>query len=262
MGNNDLNEPDLIKKKGSMPIVTQPKILRQKSQAHSPLEKNTITGKSSNCRSIENRQITLGEENIENNDDLNCTPCFNLKMYQGSRMQQIKPKDMMTLVNSNYSIDFKSGTYFCRCGASDKLSGCCRYASKWLALFNIDMGKERQEYRRVAQSQQWLIMKMKNSLTDDENLKQIENDVNRTFEEYSCFSENKSAVKRLLMSMCKAYESIGYVQGMNYIAAVLVYHAGEEAAFALFKVLISNFNLKKVLQHGFPGLKVHNKCII
>jgi len=38
---------------------------------------------------------TYGEENIENNEDINCTPTFNLQMYQGSKMYQIKPKEHM-----------------------------------------------------------------------------------------------------------------------------------------------------------------------
>jgi hypothetical protein len=36
---------------------------------------------------------TYGEENIEINDDINCTPTFNLKQYQGSYLYHIKPKE-------------------------------------------------------------------------------------------------------------------------------------------------------------------------
>lgn len=177
-------------------------------------------------------------------------------------MKQIKPKDMMTLVNTTYAVEFKSASCFCRCGLASTNSSVCLHAQKWLTAFKIDLAKERQEYKRIAQSQQWLLMKMKNSMTDDDNAKQIENDVNRTFEENRSFQENHSAIKRLLMSLCKVYESIGYVQGMNYVAAVLVYHAGEEGAYALYKVIMDRFNLKRVLQPGFPGLKAHNRSIV
>ena len=48
---------------------------------------------------------------------------------------------------------------------------------------------------------------------------------------------------------------------MNFIAAVLLYHAGEVAAFWLMCALIDKYDLKEVLRSGFPGLTQHNEVI-
>lgn len=48
---------------------------------------------------------------------------------------------------------------------------------------------------------------------------------------------------------------------MNFIAAVLLYHAGEVAAFWLMCALIDKYKLKDILQPGLPGLNIHNDAI-
>jgi hypothetical protein len=64
------------------------------------------------------------------------------------------------------------------------------------------------------------------------------------------------------MTIAKMRPSVGYVQGMNYIASVLLYHAGEEGAYVLLKVLLDKFDFQRVLISGFPGLKDHNKALL
>jgi hypothetical protein len=61
------------------------------------------------------------------------------------------------------------------------------------------------------------------------------------------------------MAFSNYESSVGYVQGMNFIAAVLLYHGGEVAAFWLLCALMENkrFNLRDVLSQGLPGLRVH-----
>ena len=59
--------------------------------------------------------------------------------------------------------------------------------------------------------------------------------------------------------LAKSDMSVGYVQGMNYIVSILMYHAGEVGAYALMKVLLEEFDLKQVYAAGFPGLKLHNQ---
>ena len=53
--------------------------------------------------------------------------------------------------------------------------------------------------------------------------------------------------------------SVGYVQGMNFICAALIYHTGEVAAFWLLAAIIEGYNLKKVLSHGMVGLYIHEQ---
>ena len=48
---------------------------------------------------------------------------------------------------------------------------------------------------------------------------------------------------------------------MNFIAAVLLFHAGEVAAFWLLCALMDKYELKKVLQTGLPGLQAHEDKI-
>ena len=69
---------------------------------------------------------------------------------------------------------------------------------------------------------------------------------------------NSVAINRLLQVIALFKPIVGYVQGMNFIAAVLIYHCGEVAAYALIKVLLEDFKMQCVLKRGFPGLKVHN----
>lgn len=48
--------------------------------------------------------------------------------------------------------------------------------------------------------------------------------------------------------------SIGYVQGMSFIAAAILYHAGEVAAFWLLVALMDKFNVKEIFKQNLPGL--------
>jgi hypothetical protein len=46
---------------------------------------------------------------------------------------------------------------------------------------------------------------------------------------------------------------------MNFIAAVLLYHAGEVAAFWLLCALMETYKLKLVLTTGLPALPGHEE---
>ena len=53
----------------------------------------------------------------------------------------------------------------------------------------------------------------------------------------------------------------GYVQGMNFIAASLLYHAAPDIAFWLFVSLIFDYHLRENYEAGFPGVKEINSDI-
>lgn len=91
----------------------------------------------------------------------------------------------------------------------------------------------------------------------------IDADIERTFTDIEFFQQEKTknSLKRILIALTNYEQTVGYVQGMNFIAAVLLYHAGEVAAFWLMCALIDKYNLKDVLQPGFPGLNQHNEII-
>lgn len=47
----------------------------------------------------------------------------------------------------------------------------------------------------------------------------------------------------------------GYVQGMNFIAASLIYHSSPDIAFWLFVSLIFDYHLRENYRAGFPGVE-------
>lgn len=67
------------------------------------------------------------------------------------------------------------------------------------------------------------------SKTDEAN---ILKDIHRTFPELKLFTEDCKSGKNRLYNVLKAYScfdnTIGYVQGMNYLAAMLLIHIPSE----------------------------------
>ena len=59
-------------------------------------------------------------------------------------------------------------------------------------------------------------------------------------------------LRRVLVAFSKYDLEIGYVQGMNFVVAALLYHASEEIAFWLFVALIDQLELRDVYKHGRP----------
>ena len=54
-------------------------------------------------------------------------------------------------------------------------------------------------------------------------------------------------LRRVLIAFSVYEREVCYVQGMNFIAAVLLYHAGEVGAFWLMCALIDKYQLKDLL---------------
>lgn len=109
------------------------------------------------------------------------------------------------------------------------------------------------------------------TMNDSQMLKQmveqmysdIDADVERTFTDIPFFQsdQNKMSLKRILIALTNYDQTVGYVQGMNFIAGVLLYHAGEVAAFWLMCALIDKYKLKEILRPGLAGLNLHNDAI-
>ena len=51
-----------------------------------------------------------------------------------------------------------------------------------------------------------------------------------------------------------SFPNIGYVQGMNYISATLLYHCDEATAFWLTHALLSQYNVGDIYEDGFEGM--------
>jgi hypothetical protein len=88
-------------------------------------------------------------------------------------------------------------------------------------------------------------------LNDD--IVQIRRDLNRSFPDCTFFAVNSPgqiALERLLISLCKYDPSIGYVQGMNFVAGALLYHCSEEVAFWLLVSLIEDHEMRDIYMPG------------
>lgn len=90
---------------------------------------------------------------------------------------------------------------------------------------------------------------------------QIKKDVERTFQTNAYFRDREvqRALGRLLLAYAHYEPQIGYVQGMNFIAAALLYHAGEVVGFWLFISLIEALNMKEIFRQGLPGVHFHDE---
>ena len=66
---------------------------------------------------------------------------------------------------------------------------------------------------------------------------------------------------RVLLAYSHYEPSIGYVQGMSFIAASLLYHAGEVRAFWLLIALMDQYNMKEIFKPNLPGLAKHESII-
>ena len=93
--------------------------------------------------------------------------------------------------------------------------------------------------------------------------KQIELDIPRTFSDYTYFSKENGLLilQRILYAFIKYNPKLGYVQGMNYIAASLLYHCSESDAFWLFLRLVYEYNLVENYLPMLPGLEKHSHVI-
>ena len=91
----------------------------------------------------------------------------------------------------------------------------------------------------------------------------IVKDVDRTFTDVSFYS---SDVQTLLFSVLKAYcvfdPSLGYCQGLNFIAANLLTNLSPEKSFWVLVTLIKgSYNLRRYFERNVPELVVNLYCV-
>jgi hypothetical protein len=88
---------------------------------------------------------------------------------------------------------------------------------------------------------------------------QIELDLARTFPTYEYFAsaQGKRALSSVLNRLANFMPVPGYVQGMNYIVAALLWHSSEAGAFWLTVKLMNDYNLRDNFVEGLPGLMQH-----
>ncbi|KAL0489566.1 TBC protein [Acrasis kona] len=124
----------------------------------------------------------------------------------------------------NKSIDYKSKVMktFCRNGIPPELRG-----ELWFHISGAD--KLKQESPTLYSD----LKKNHNSKEVSEAVKQIDNDIDRTFPEqvFYALDESKTALRNILVAYSLYNKQVGYCQSMNFLAAILHIHMGEENAF-------------------------------
>ncbi|CAG9331521.1 unnamed protein product [Blepharisma stoltei] len=92
---------------------------------------------------------------------------------------------------------------------------------------------------------------------------QIDLDVQRTFPDVDYFSHGigRPVLRRVLLAFAKYNPNLGYVQGMNFIVAVLLWHTSEVQAFWFFVALIEQYKLVDNFSQDLPGLEKHCRVI-
>lgn len=84
-------------------------------------------------------------------------------------------------------------------------------------------------------------------------------DLNRTFPGNDFFKEGNDGQRRLY-HVCKSYAGqdpeVGYCQGLSFVVAVLLLHLEETEAFALFSVIMSEYQFRDLFKKGFQMLQL------
>jgi hypothetical protein len=98
------------------------------------------------------------------------------------------------------------------------------------------------------------------SLPIEENLERvIIKDLNRTFPLCHFFREQYGNGQRQLYRVLSRYslynKSVGYVQGMGFLAAAFLIYMDEESSFFMIHSLMKKYKMEGIFLDGFPELK-------
>jgi len=177
--------------------------------------------------------------------------------------EKMTTKVYRTFASNIMKIFTKNKSFGCDWGkATDETLDWCARAEKWLKhAFKGSKKKFGKKDQKVFKELIHMDVK-KESKGDNNNDDRIaltvciENDLKRTFP-HDEFYKSPESIK-VLFDVLKAYalydNTWGYVQGMNFIAASLIYHASPDIAFWLFVSLIFDYQLRENYRLGFPGV--------
>lgn len=137
---------------------------------------------------------------------------------------------------------------------SSEQTQTCKRARKWLEKCGVKTASE-EIYRAIFEtpfdSPSFLMSQH-----------QIELDLLRTYPDEEYFArQGKAALQRVLLAIAKYDPSLGYVQGMNFVVAALLWHSTEADAFWLMVSLIEDYELRENYMTGLPGLAKHKQIV-
>ena len=141
----------------------------------------------------------------------------------------------------NNKINRLSAREKCACSIGLNRQETCEKAYKW--LFKRYSKKDLIYLKNVYANLQ------KAPIIEESIKNQIGRDILRTYPNCLLFKEGHEGVlllERVLTTFASYDPQIGYVQGMNYIAAFFLYHAEEYIAFWLFALMFEMFELRDI----------------
>ena len=84
-------------------------------------------------------------------------------------------------------------------------------------------------------------------------------DLDRTFPSCQLFKEKYGSGQRKLYRVLSNYskynKTLGYVQGMGYLAAIFLIYMDEESSFYMLDSFVKNYGFEGLYGNGFPDLK-------
>ncbi|EAS02887.3 rab-GTPase-TBC domain protein (macronuclear) [Tetrahymena thermophila SB210] len=194
--------------------------------------------------------INQSSQSEKKNKSLSIKSDGKIERQQVSFIDKVKN----SINNWNFNIFNNSNRTKCKCDSNlqDNTSTCSR-ALKWLfTLYKDDeLVKLKQDYEKLKENAK--------DFAEEKQKIQIEKDITRTFGNADYL--DKDVLRRVLTVWSVFDPSVGYVQGMNFVVATLLYHAEEYVAFYLLEMLTGRFEIRDIYQNGLPGLVKHCKMI-
>ena len=89
---------------------------------------------------------------------------------------------------------------------------------------------------------------------------QIRKDIDRTFPSIQYFDKGKSGYNKLLnvlVAISKEFPQVGYCQGMNFVAAIIIINLNkEEESFWMMRYIMKEMKYKKLFSHSLESMRL------
>lgn len=132
----------------------------------------------------------------------------------------------------------------CNCGRTE--DGVCEYADHWMSFII----QRPSDYHQLEASYRMILQQPRSA----EDEKQIGHDVSRTFPDLTIYTKNTgetSKLSNILNALASHLPDMGYVQGINFIVASILYHVQEEyLTFWIFVHLCNYLDMNEIYRKG------------
>jgi hypothetical protein len=156
----------------------------------------------------------------------------------GSKSDNTDPNSNPLKPNTQYMCDCNSAPEFARIKTDSTI--CCARTFSWL--------NRRYSPYNLEGTLQKYFDDTNFSLLDKDLKVAVHKDVVRTFSANAQYktAESKSELQSLLMVFITQYPEIGYVQGMNYIAAAIYYHCSMTISLGVMTIIFESLELRDI----------------